>query len=199
MKTLMITGPVGSGKSLVCRLLKDRGIPVYDCDAGAKTLYERHPELVDTLEAQLGASLRGEDGKLDKPRLAALIFSDAAARKKVNSIVHPAVVNDFNRWCSNFYGKEWVGIESALFLSPEAGAALECDAVLYVDAAVSIREGRIIARDCCSSSQARERIDSQQISPRDSRVSFVLNNEGDEVSLQRQLDYFLKIQNIDNR
>ena len=199
MKTLMITGPVGSGKTLVCRLLRDRGIPVYDCDAGAKTLYERHPELVETLEKQLGVGLRTGQGTLDKARLAALIFSDAAARRKVNSIVHPAVVNDFNRWCSDNCGKEWVGIESALFLSPEAGAALECDAVLYVDASVSIREQRIISRDRCSSQQARERIDSQQISPRDSRVSYVLKNEGDEVSLQRQLDYFLKIQNIVNQ
>ena len=50
MKTLLITGPIGSGKSLATRVLAGCGVPVYDCDAQAKDLYGRHPELIEQLE-----------------------------------------------------------------------------------------------------------------------------------------------------
>ena len=58
MKTVIVTGGIGSGKSAVCALLKKRGVPVYDCDAKAKELYGRRPSLVSRLEKALGALLR---------------------------------------------------------------------------------------------------------------------------------------------
>ena len=66
MKTILVTGPIGSGKSAVCRLLASRGVPVYDCDARTKSLYVRRKDLVPRLEAALGTELRCADGSLDK-------------------------------------------------------------------------------------------------------------------------------------
>ena len=75
-KTVIVTGLIGSGKSAVCALLRERGIPVYDSDARTKRLYDSSPVLVERLEAALGIGLRGEDGRLDRKALAARIFSE---------------------------------------------------------------------------------------------------------------------------
>ena len=75
MKTVAVTGGIGSGKSTVCRLLSSRGIPVYDCDSSAKGLYDRDPSLAVSLEKLFGCSLRNADGSLDRGLLASLIFT----------------------------------------------------------------------------------------------------------------------------
>ena len=64
MKTVILTGGMGSGKSAVCAFLKARGVPVYDSDSRTKSLYDRDPSLVQRLEAALGTGLRTADGRL---------------------------------------------------------------------------------------------------------------------------------------
>ena len=64
METVIITGGIGSGKSRVCAYLASRGVPVYDSDARTKSLYERHPDLVDRMEEALGVPLRDAQGSL---------------------------------------------------------------------------------------------------------------------------------------
>ena len=192
MKVLLITGPIGAGKSLASRVLAASGMPVYDSDAQAKSLYSRHPELIAQMEAALGQSLRKETGPadvaslLDKKKLARLLFENPVARRKVNALVHPMVIADFQQWALD-QKAPWVGMESALLLSPEAGARLDCDAVLYVDAPVDVRLERIICRDACTREQALVRIDSQALSPDDPRVTRVLRNDGDAAALEEQV------------
>lgn len=202
MKVLLITGPIGAGKSMASRVLAACGMPVYDSDAQAKGLYNRHPELIAQLEAALGQSLRldasaadvtlsGACPVLDKKKLARLLFESSEVRRKVNALVHPLVIADFQQWTLAQKGP-WVGMESALLLSPEAGAALACDAVLYVDAPVEKRLERIIRRDSCTREQALARIRSQQLSPDDPRVSCVLTNNGDEEAFEEQVKTYYK-------
>ena len=98
MKTVIVTGGMGSGKSAVCACRKARGVPVYDSDSRTKSLYDRDPALVDRMEAALGTCLRTPEGRLDRSVLAALIFSDPARKAVVEALVHPAVLADFRRW-----------------------------------------------------------------------------------------------------
>lgn len=186
MKVLLITGPIGAGKSMASRVLGACGMPVFDCDGSARELYRRHPSLLGQMEQALGQPLRvmtdaesGMGAQLDKQKLAKLIFEDREARRKVNALVHPLVVADFRQWCA-VQEASWVGIESALFFTPEAGASLSCDAVLYVDAPERTRLMRVIRRDACSRPQALARIRSQQFNPDDPRISCILCNDGDE-------------------
>ena len=202
MKTLLITGPIGSGKSLASRVLAGCGVPVYDCDAQAKELYCRHPELIGRLEKALGQSLRVVEGQvseglaseggapaLDKKKLAAILFVDPAARRAVNALVHPLVLADFRQWCLAQSGP-WAGIESALLLSPEAGATLDCDAVLYVDAPAETRLARILQRDACTREQALSRMASQEFDTYDTRISRILVNDGDTAHFEQQVKDF---------
>ena len=144
--TVIVTGLIGSGKSAVCALLRERGIPVYDSDSRTKRLYDRRPALVDAMEKAVGTPLRGKDGALDRKRLAGIIFSDSSAREKVEAVVYPAVLADFKRWKSRQKGAPFVVLESAVALSKPIFDAL-AQAVVLVDAPPEVRLARVMRRD----------------------------------------------------
>ena len=95
---LLVTGGIGSGKSVVCRMLEDMGIPVYDSDSRAKSLYERDRVLLDSVKNLFGDDIIGTDGLLDRKKLASRAFASAEATASLNALVHPAVLRDFDVW-----------------------------------------------------------------------------------------------------
>ena len=161
MLTVIVTGGIGSGKSAVCALLRKRGIPVYDSDSRVKELYVCRRSLVPRLEKALGSPLRQADGTLDKARLAALIFSDEAARETLESIVYPILLEDFKRWRSR-QKAPFVVLESAIILSKPVFDGL-ADAVVLVDAPDELRIQRTMQRDGLSLEAVQRRISAQDI------------------------------------
>ena len=160
--TVIVTGLIGSGKSAVCALLRERGIPVYDCDSRTKGLYDRRPGLVLKLEEALETRLRDSGGKLDRARLAGLIFQDPAARETLEAIVYPEVLHDFKRWRSRQKGAPWVVLESAVILSKPLFDGLAA-AVVLVEAPESVRLKRVLRRDHTSEEAVRARMAAQFI------------------------------------
>ncbi len=179
-KTVIVTGLIGSGKSAVCALLRERGIPVYDSDSRTKRLYDRRPALVDAMEKAVGTPLRGKDGALDRKRLAGIIFSDSSAREKVEAVVYPAVLADFKRWKSRQKGAPFVVLESAVALSKPIFDAL-AQAVVLVDAPPEVRLARVMRRDSLDAEAVMRRMAAQRI-PMD-RVDVILSNDGDVQAL----------------
>ncbi len=184
-KTVIVTGLIGSGKSAVCALLRERGIPVYDSDARTKRLYDSSPVLVERLEAALGIGLRGEDGRLDRKALAARIFSDSAARETLEGIVYPAVLEDFKRWRARQKGAPFVALESAVILSKPLFDGL-ADAVVLVTAPEEVRLSRVRKRDSLSEEAVRARMSAQRIPS--GKVSVELSNDGTEEALRQAVD-----------
>ncbi len=179
-KTVIVTGLIGSGKSAVCALLRERGIPVYDSDSRTKRLYDRRPALVDAMEKAVGTPLRGKDGALDRKRLAGIIFSDSSAREKVEAVVYPAVLADFKRWKSRQKGAPFVVLESAVALSKPIFDAL-AQAVVLVDAPPEVRLARVMRRDSLDAEAVMRRMAAQRI-PMD-RVDVILSNDGNVQAL----------------
>lgn len=183
MKTVFITGGIGSGKSEVCRYLAWQGIPVYDSDAETKTLYERDPVLVSHLEEALGQPLRGDDGRLDRRKLASLIFNDSTARATLEGIVHPAVLEDFLRWRdaqdeTPHYGSvPFVVMESALVLDKPIFRGI-ADRIILVEAPLELRIARAAARDGASPEAILARIASQTPTSQALPVDAVIPNTG---------------------
>lgn len=182
MKTVILTGGMGSGKSAVCQYLKTRGVPVYDSDARTKSLYDRVPSLTDRMEAALGLPLRDSRGKFDRKALAAVIFSDPAKKSLVESLVYPAVLDDFRRWKRWQRPKGWtygpvpfVVLESAVILSHSIFDGLG-DRVVLVDADEAVRVARSVARDGSDPETALSRIRQQSFDL--SRVDAILRNDG---------------------
>jgi dephospho-CoA kinase len=184
-KTVIVTGLIGSGKSAVCALLRERGIPVYDSDARTKGLYDRRPALVGRLEEALGLPLRGTDGRLDRKALAARIFSDAAARKKLEAIVYPEVLADFKRWRARQKGAPFVVLESAVILSKPVFDGL-ADAVVLVSAPEEVRLRRVMQRDSLPAEAVRARM-AAQVVPME-KVTATLFNEGTPQALQKAVE-----------
>ena len=184
MRTVIVTGGIGSGKSAVCALLRKRGIPVYDSDSRVKELYKSRRSLVPRLEKALGCPLRQDDGTLDKARLSALIFSDEGARETLESIVYPILLKDFQRWRSR-QKAPFVVLESAIILSKPIFDGL-ADAVVLVDAPRELRIRRVMERDGVSREQVQRRLEAQDL-PLE-KVNVTLPNSGSAEELSQAVD-----------
>ena len=157
MKTLVVTGGIGSGKSTVCGLLASRGIPVYDSDARTKDLYDSDPSLIPALEAAFGLALRREDGSLDRKALAARVFGNERNLSLLEGIVHPKVYADFVSWRDSQDERvPFVVFESAIFQQKPLFHPL-ADRVLLVEAPEELRAERVSARDGLSREEIRQR------------------------------------------
>lgn len=130
MKTFLVTGPIGSGKSEVCRYLASKGYPVYDCDSRTKGLYESVPGLKNRIEAALG---------IDWSEIG-IIFSDSGRRETLERIVFPLVADDIRAWKSGLDSR-LAFIESAIATEKKEFDGLY-DGVLLVTADYSLRCGR---------------------------------------------------------
>lgn len=159
--TLGITGGIGSGKSLISHLLRLLyGIPVYDCDTAAKTLYDTDADLRDDLIGLLGKALYDTpQGTLNRPLLADIIFNNKEKLTAVESLVHPRVLKDFIRWRADS-AAQVVAVESAILL--KSVVADSCDAVLFVEADKAERLLLTKQRDHATDQQVAGRMAQQQ-------------------------------------
>lgn len=201
IQTVVITGGIGSGKSEVCRILAARGVPVYDSDSRTKSLYTRKPDLVVELCKALGTDdILDASGRLDRSRLASLVFNDADAMKILESIVHPAVLEDFSEWkvreadfCNwSLTLPPFVIFESAIILEKPLFRGL-ADKIVLVDAPLETRIERACKRDNVSSEAVIARISSQilmngiSLGTVQPDVDCVLYNDGDRDTLQQRV------------
>ena len=170
-----ITGGIGSGKSTVCRLFAMLGVPVYDTDAEAKRLMVYDTALVSAVKARFGEECY-RDGGLDRARLAAAVFGNREALNVLNSIVHPAVTNDFRRWAARCE-TEYVLVESAILF--ECSLKDEVDFSITVSAPEELRVKRACGRDGAQVEAIRARMRNQMDdAPREELADFVIYNDG---------------------
>ncbi len=170
---IALTGGIGSGKSYVCRLLKDCGIDVYDCDAAAKRLIYTSHELQTELSNAVGCDLF-EGGKLNKAALSKFIVASDANAELIDSIVHPAVAEDFKR-----SGYEW--LESAILFESKFNERVDFDFVVCVTAPLEVRIKRVMQRDSLTRERALEWI-TRQMSQKEkaARADFEIVNDGEK-------------------
>ncbi len=154
-----ITGGIGSGKSTVCHLLADMGVAVYDSDARAKALMNESEALRTALIEAFGEECYNTEG-LNRAYLASQVFGNDEALAHLNSIVHPAVREDFRAW-AEMQRSTYVVLESAILF--EAGFENEVDATLAVLAPLAERVRRTMERDGVEREEVLKRI-SHQIS-----------------------------------
>ena len=158
MKVLGITGGIGSGKSVVSKILETKEIPVYNSDLEAKRLMESSPTIRKKLSERFGKDLYEKD-TLNKNLLASVVFDHPKELAFVNSVVHPEVYQDFMVWKEKSVINEWVGIESAILF--ESGFDQYADFCLLVSAPLEIRIQRTQERDHVSKEAILNRIRNQ--------------------------------------
>ena len=169
MTTVLVTGPIGSGKTTVCRYLEASGYPVYDCDSRCKSLYECVPGLKGRIENELGVSFSG----------LGVIFSDSVLRDKLEAIVYPLLVKDIGAWkdsldCSLAFIESAIALEKPLFRDTY-------DKVLLVEAPKGLRHAR--------NPKAASREVLQQHDK--SLIDYTICNDSDLESLYKKIDKFI--------
>ncbi len=181
MKSVGVTGGIGSGKSFVCSVFEHLGVPVYNADSRARELMNRSPRLRESLTALLGTEVYRQ-GELNRPYLAQILFRDPAIREKINGLVHPAVFMDFQQWTQKHQDKRYVIQEAAIIF--ESGADRLLDRVINVYAPVRERIQRLIRRDNLGPEEIKKRIHSQITEKeRRHRADYTLVNDGKKMLL----------------
>lgn len=144
MRKVGLTGNIGSGKSYIGKIFSAIGIPVYISDIKARLMMDQNPLLVKRIKESFGERMYS-DGLLDTRALAAVAFESKSKIELLNSLVHPFVRDDFEKWCRQQQEKPYVIIESAIVF--ESGLNKMLDKVITVTAPEKLRMERVKARD----------------------------------------------------
>ena len=170
-----VTGGIGSGKSVVCDIFRLHGIPVFDADKEAKALNDTSPAIREQLIRHFGEELYRE-GKLDRKKLASLIFHDEHNLAIANTIIHPVLAAYFLEWCRQRKNDDYLVIEAAVLI--EAGFHRFTDRVLTVCSPGDIRMERVMKRDSTDRRQVELRMKNQLSEDEKIRLSdYVIYND----------------------
>lgn len=192
LRVFGLTGGIGSGKSTVAAMLRERGVPVVDADELAREAVAPGSEGLTQVLAALGADLLQADGSLDRKRLGARVFHDETARKKLNSIVHPIVRRLSQERFATLAaaGEELAAYDVPLLFEVGLDAALR--PVVLVAASEATQLSRILARDGLSEAEAKARIAAQlPLAVKRQRADHVVENDGSREELAAQVDAVL--------
>ena len=143
MKIIGLTGGIGSGKTTVARMFESHGIPVYNSDERARELMVKSEELVNDIKSLLGDDAYNGD-ELNREFVARIVFRDKEMLENLNSLVHPAVQEDFLKWAAA-QETPYVIQEAAILF--ENGSYEKFDQMILVTAPKLMRLKRIMQRD----------------------------------------------------
>ncbi len=182
-----ITGGIGAGKSLVCRVFKMFGIPVFDADSEAKKIISSSLSVKDSFISHFGSDIYFDDETLDKLSLAKIIFSDNKELEYVNSVIHPLVFVAFNKWSEQFSSMKYVIHESAILF--ESGANLHVDKTIVVTAPLDMRIKRVLQRDGLKKKEVEARIKNQWHQSKVVELAdYEIRNDGQSLIVPRILE-----------
>ncbi|MCX7983696.1 MAG: dephospho-CoA kinase [Bacteroidetes bacterium] len=191
---LGVTGPIGSGKSTVCSLFEQRGIPVFHADDIAKDVAVSNPNVRKQIQCLLGQEAFTDTGYLNRQFIAEKIFSDVTLRKQYEAIVHPPTQEEIERQLKSLEPQSvpFVILEAALLY--EAHWETMCDYILVVDAPVDVCIQRVCQRDGISQEQVRARMAAQYSSVyKGKKADFIIRNTGSFQDLERSVAFFTQL------
>jgi dephospho-CoA kinase len=185
-----LTGGIGSGKSAVSARLAAHGAVVLDADKAAREVVQPGtPGLAKVVEA-FGPSVLGEDGSLDRPTLAEIVFADEARRQVLNEIVHPLVHEHMRRAQATAIAESGDGVVLVhdVPLLAEGGRGGQFDVVIVVDVPPQVQVERLVRYRAMTAQQAAARMSAQ--ASREQRLAIadiVVDNSGTLEDLDKQV------------
>lgn len=177
-----LTGGIGSGKSTVAGILAEQGCLVVDSDQLARRALEQ-PEIRDSLVSWWGSAILDADGRIDRSKVASIVFSSLDERKRLESLVHPWIEKQRLSLFESAPPKTQALVIDAPLLI-EAGLIAQCDAVLYVDTDRETRLARLAKSRNWDEKELARREDSQlPLDDKRSIAHHIVENKGDLQSL----------------
>jgi len=183
-----LTGGICSGKSTVAAMFARLGAAVIDADRVAHELQEPGQPLFEAIVSAFGREVVGEDGRIDRRKLGAMVFADPKARARLEDILHPAIVEECERRIqqAGTSGAAVCLLDAALLI--ESGRHARFDMVILVEASEAVQIDRMMARMGLNRDEALQRIRSQM--PREEKrrhASLVIENGGPLEETERQV------------
>lgn len=183
MKTLRIgiTGGIGSGKSLVCKIFGCLRVPTYDADGRARKLMTEDSVLVDQIKKEFGEQSYQADRTLNRDFLGKEVFNNPTKLETLNRLVHPRVAIDGEKWMQENSNVAYTVKEAALLF--ESGSYKSLDKIIVVTAPERLRVQRVISRDKSRTEEDVLKIIRSQMNEDEkvSRADFLIVN--DELNL----------------
>ncbi|MBK8805801.1 MAG: dephospho-CoA kinase [Bacteroidales bacterium] len=185
MLNIGLSGGIGSGKSLICKIFEMNGVPVYYTDNRAKFLIENSSKIKNTLIGAFGIDIYNNNG-LNKEKLSELLFNNNQNRIVINSIVHPEVWKDQEIWQASQKNCRYVITESALLF--DTGYYKKFDYTICVCSPIETRIVRLLQRDVLSNEvEIIKKIESQSTDDfKRGLANFIIENN-EKVSTLEQI------------
>jgi dephospho-CoA kinase len=188
MRLVGLTGGIGSGKSTVAELLRERGATVVDADDISRMVVEPGRPALRALADRFGAGIIKPDGSLDRPGLAAIAFVDDESRRALDDITWPAIAEEFARQIETAPPEAVVVCDVALLLESEWARNRPYGAVVVVVAPIDVRLDRLEARGLQRDDAERRMAAQATDDERRALATHVIDNGGDLAHLARQVD-----------
>lgn len=189
MFTIGLTGGIGSGKSTVAQWFKKHGVPVLDADKTVHRLLQSDSSTILKLVHEFGSEILGENGEINRSKLGIRIFCDEDARKRLERIVHPRVVECMKDEQATLRdtGAKFCVWDVPLLI--EAGFEKFVDEVWVVWVPRDLQILRVLARDKLSLAEVEARIAAQgSLDEKRQQADVVIDNSGSELETERQLE-----------
>ena len=194
MIKLGITGGIGSGKTIVCEVFKCLGIPVFNSDLIARRIVDQNACVINEIKSQFGDDVYTNVG-LDRKKLSQIVFQNKSALERLNSIVHPAVFDEFQAWLAENKNAPFIIKEAAIMF--ESGAYKEMDKIATVFAPEKIRLNRVVKRDHIPVDQINKRIENQITEQEKiNRSDFVIVNDDEQMVLPQVIKIFNELRKV---
>lgn len=169
-----ITGGIGSGKSIIGKILTVIGFPVFNSDTEAKLLMVNNERVIHQVKEVFGDNAY-TNNQLNRAYLADKIFSDEALKEQLNQIVHPAVRQEFEEWAKR-QNTTIVFNEAAILF--EIGRYKDFDYNILVTAPEELRIQRVIKRDNTTAEEVKKRMENQWKDEKKKELaSFIITND----------------------
>jgi len=185
MLRLGVTGGIGSGKSTVCQIFETLGVPVYNADARAKYLVAHDQHLQADLTSAFGDQTF-INGEYNRAYIAGIVFADKFQLEKLNAIIHPHVLADWDSFCSQYKDLPYVVKEAAIMLETDSKNSIDKVALVY--APEELRLQRVIQRDQSDAAVVKARMAMQM--PEEEKLQladFVIYNDQKHSLLEQVL------------
>lgn len=175
MLKIGVTGRIGSGKSTICRVFESLDVPVYYSDIEAKKLYT-NIDIIQKLSKLFGKGILDINHHIDKRALASIVFNDEEKLTLLNSMIHPLVIKDFEKWCLTKSNYPYILFESAIIY--EMKLEYLFSKIIYIDCPEETSIKRVMRRDNATHQAVLDRLSKQSftVPPYDYRI---ISNEKD--------------------
>lgn len=191
-KIIGLTGGIGSGKTTLAKHFQSLGIPVYIADDAARKIIEE-PSIQHQIQKVFGNSILSDD-KIDRQKLANVVFSNPDKLNQLNAIVHPAVRKHFKDWLLSKRNYAFVIKEAAILF--ESGTYQDCDKIITVTAPLESRIERVLSRDNTSKEALLKRINNQWTDEmRIAKSDYVIDNRDLNTAKAQAEEILKKLQN----